>query len=352
MLLAEITVGGVDYYGSLKGHAGDTFYAPWVRRMPTLELGQIEDSGKIGVVFGNIVLTNEHLNNDHPFNTDNYELLVNDPQLYDCKLKWGEDAADYLFDGQIFLQGLNEKELTFALTDRQYELGARPFTLTEAFVFVEGVNFTSGGTLIEITALNHNLAAGTLITFERMTSYGQNLSYTGVVEDNYYYVNGVTSVNSFTILDKDFVPVTGGVGTTGTFISDALTHRVGIPLRVPFSWGVVREQTPVIKKLDVEVANPSLALNSSTAPLTIREDGVVIFTTDSSSTEYWNHPTNGSGIAPTTDTITLNAQTVGGTLSISGISTRSGSEITSQNLGDFFAYVATQLGLTIDNSLI
>ena len=84
MLLAEITVGGVDYYGSLKGHAGDTFYAPWVRRMPTLELGQIEDSGKIGVVFGNIVLTNEHLK---IFNPDKSCWASKTPCSYNTNLK-------------------------------------------------------------------------------------------------------------------------------------------------------------------------------------------------------------------------------------------------------------------------
>ena len=350
MLLASVTVNNSTFYGSLKGHAGEKFYSPWVKRMPTLELGPVEDSGRIGVMFGNLVIVNDHLNEENPFSLEAYEDLVNNPQLYDCTLKWGEDGEN-LFDGQLFLQGLTESEITFALTDKEFSLGARPFTLTESFVFVEGVNYTSAGTLLEITANSHNLTVGTLISFEKMSSYGQSLQYTGVTSDNYYYVNSVTSVDSFTLLDKNFVPVGGNVGTTGTFITDNENHRVGVPLRVPFSWGVVREQTPVIKKNDVEVANPSLQLNSTSAPITIREDGVLVYTTDVNSTEYWGASGN-SGVAPTSDVIRLNRQTTGGVLSVSGISNRSGSTSTSQNLGQFFSYVATQLGLTIDINLI
>lgn len=341
-LLAEITVAETVYRGSKLGLAGEYFWQPFIKRMPSLELGQVEDSGKIGVKFGNLTLHNDFLNAEAPFALQRYEDLVRLPQLYPCAIKWGEAGRD-LFSGQIFLQAISETELTFALTDTEYSLGARPFTLTESFAFVEGVSVPGGGQPVSITANSHGFATGQQVIFEKMDTYGGNLEYLGVSDDNYYYIVR-TSANTFTLQDKDFIPVTAGVGTAGSFVSDGDTHRVGIPLRLPFSWGIVNEQTPVIKKRDDEVANPNLELASSSDPIEIREDGVLIYSTDSGSTEYWNASGN-SGIAPTTSTIKLNAATVGGVLSISGVSTRG------TTLAQFFSYTASQLGLSLDVSL-
>jgi hypothetical protein len=341
-LLATITVDGTAYRGSIRGFAGQNFYQPFVKRMPSLELGQVEDSGKIGVKFGNITLTNDYLNASHPFALQRYEDLVVAPSLYPTSLKWGEAGSD-LFSGNIFLQSVSETEITFALTDDEYTLGARPFTLTENFVFLESVTVPGGGAPVSITALNHQFVSGTVVIFEKMDTYGQLLEYSGVSADNYYYVVR-TSSNTFTLQDKNFVPVTSGVGTAGTFTSDGDTHRVGVPLRVPFSWGIVKNVTPVIKKKDDEVANPDLQTNNSSYPIEIREDGVLIYSTDNTSSEFWNG-SGGSGVAPTSTVIKLNAATTGGVLSISGISTRG------STLLGAYQYVATQLGLTLDTSL-
>ena len=344
-LLVTITVDGTTYRCSKRGFAGEYFWRPVVKRMPSLELGQVEDSGKIGVKFGNLTLFNDHLDSEHPFALSRYEDLVRLPQLYDCSLKWGEDGRD-LFDGQIFLQTISETEITFTLTDTEYTLGARPFTLTESFAFVEGVSVPGGGLPVEITANNHGFSTGQVVTFEKMDTYGANLEYSGVAADNYYYVTR-TGANTFTLQDRDFIQVSSGVGTAGTFTTDSDTHRVGIPLRVPFSWGLVNEQTPVIKKKDDEVANPSLdldATNDSENPIEIREDGVLIYSTNQYSGQWYNASGN-SGVAPTANTIKLNRATTGGVLSISGLSTRG------TTLASFFSYVATQLGLSLDNSL-
>jgi len=340
-LLATITVDGTDYRGSIRGFAGQNFYQPFVKRMPTLELGQVEDSGKIGVKFGNITLTNDYLNASHPFALQRYEDLVVTPSLYPTTLKWGEAGSD-LFSGNIFLQSVTDTELTFALTDTEFTKGARPFTLTENFAFVEAVISSGAGTPVSITALNHGFVTGTVVIFEQMDSYGELLEYQSVAVDNYYYVVR-TGSNTFTLQDKDFIPVTSGYGTTGTFTSDGNTHRVGVPLRIPFSWGIVKNVTPVIKKRDDEVANPDLQTNNSSYPIEIREDGVLIYSTDNTSSEFWNG-SGGSGVAPTSTVIKLNAATTGGVLSISGISNRG------STLSSFYSHVATELSLTLDTS--
>ena len=344
-LLVTITVDGTSYRCSKRGFAGEYFWRPVVKRMPSLELGQVEDSGKIGVKFGNLTLFNDHLDSDHPFGLSRYEDLVRLPRLYDCIIQWGEDGRN-LFDGQIFLQTISETEISFALTDTEYTLGARPFTLTESFAFVEGVSVPGGGLPVEITANAHGFSTGQVVTFEKMDTYGANLEYSGVTADNYYYITR-TGANTFTLQDRDFIQVSSGVGTAGTFTSDGDTHRVGIPLRLPFSWGIVNEQTPVIKKRDDEVANPSLDLdasNNSDNPIEIREDGVLIYSTNSNSGQWYDASGN-SGVAPTASTIKLNRATTGGVLSISGVSTRG------TTLAGFFSYVATQLGLILDNAL-
>ena len=340
-LLATITVDGTAYRGSIRGFAGQNFYQPFIKRMPSLELGQVEDSGKIGVKFGNITLTNDYLSATHPFALQRYEDLLTAPGLYATSLKWGEAGSD-LFSGNIFLQSVTDTELTFALTDTEFTKGARPFTLTENFAFVEAVISSGAGTPVSITALNHGFVTGTVVIFEQMDSYGELLEYSGIATDNYYYVVR-TGSNTFTLQDKNFIPVTSGYGTTGTFTSDGETHRVGVPLRIPFSWGIVKNVTPVIKKRDDEVANPDLQTNNSSYPIEIREDGVLIYSTDNTSSEFWNG-SGGSGVAPTSTVIKLNSATTGGVLSISGISNR-GSTLLS-----FYQYVATDLGLTIDTS--
>ena len=207
---------------------------------------------------------------------------------------------------------------------------------------MEAVISSGAGTPVSITALNHGFVTGTVVIFEQMDSYGELLEYQSVAVDNYYYVVR-TGSNTFTLQDKDFIPVTSGYGTTGTFTSDGNTHRVGVPLRVPFSWGIIKNATPVVKKRDDEVANPDLQTNNSSYPIEIREDGVLIYSTDNTSSEFWNG-SGGSGVAPTSTVIKLNAATTGGVLSISGISNRG------STLSSFYSHVATELGLTLDTS--
>lgn len=342
MLLTTITIDGIDYYGSMRGFAGERFYHPWVKQLPSLELGAVEDSGKVGAKFGQITITNDFNNPAHPFYASRYAALLKEQRLYGIKIQFNETGT-YLFDGNIYLQDASETDLIFTLTDFTYSLGARRFTLIEGFSFVEDISWAGGNSTVTLTANNHNLITGQFIIFEGMNNIGQTLNYVGPPTDNYYVVGSVPTNNTFTLLSKDFTPITSSslVGTLGTYASDSETHRVGIAQRIPFSWGVITNATPVIKKRSDEIANPDLDISSIQYPIEIREDGVLIYSTSPTSTEYWNGG-NGSGIAPTATTIKLNGNTTGGLLSISGVSNRGAT------LEQFFSYVAAQLGLTID----
>ena len=340
-LLAEITVRGTTYRLSRQGLAGQYFYHPFVVRMPTLELGQVEDSGKIGVKFGFITLTNEPTNPDHPFGLVRYSSLFTVQQLFPCTLRWGE-AGRLLFEGQIFLQTITETEITFALTDKSYELGARPFSLTESFVFVEGIRVypTANNDPILIVAPGHQFQTGQVVTFERMTVIGTDLEYTApsfdqatqaqdLDSDNYYIVDSVTTDNAskttlgnatnqtaFTIQNRRFIPVTKLPSNVSlpsvteqflTYNSDGNTHRVGFPQRIPFTWGSFQNQTPVLKKRSNEIANPGLLLNDADYPIEVREDGVLIYSTKSSSSEYWDKGSVSGTYSQSSTIITITA---------------------------------------------
>ena len=351
-LLAEITVQGTVYRVSKKGLAGQYFYHPFVVRMPTLELGQVEDSGKIGVKFGFITLTNEPTNPEHPFGLRRYNSLFSVQQLFPCVLRWGE-AGRILFEGQIFLQTITEKEISFALTDKTYELGARPFSLTESFVFVERIRVfpLTENTPVKFIAPNHPFQTGQIVTFEKMTVIGSDVEYTPQSydqslqsqdpdSDNYYIIDSTDAVNiggspvsAFTIQNKRLIPVVempsdvaspSSPYTEVVYSSDGYNHRVGFPQRVPFSWGVIQHKTPVLKKKSNEVANPSLELNNPDYPIEVSEDGVLIFSTSSASSEYYNPGislsgayTQSSGSTEISITITSHGLATGRTINVS-----------------------------------
>lgn len=343
-ILVEILASGRYYYLSEEGFLGERFYYPFIKRIPTLELGQIENSGRVGIRYGYVTLTNEPTNSLHPFGLNRFSQLLTYQALYPIRIYWGE--GNLIFSGSSFLNSITEEEISLTLTDAEIEFGFQKFSLTEAFVFVEEISSDDDGTTI--TAEDHRLNIGSIVIFEKMESIGTDLQYvrpdiSDLASDNYYYVGSVIDRDNFTIVSKDLLPVTGI--PNGSYTSDGDNHRVGIPQRVPFAFGRVNNRTPVLKKKKNEIANPDLVTSdSSTEPIEVREDGVLIYSTDPSSDEYWNKAGNGQ-VVPTNDVITLNRNTFDGTtLSITGTS-RYG-----KTLQEFFEYCADELDLTLDTS--
>jgi len=354
-ILVEILASGRYYYLSEEGFLGERFYYPFIKRIPTLELGQIENSGRVGIRYGYVTLTNEPTNPLHPFGLNRFSQLLTYQALYPIRIYWGE--GNLIFSGSSFLNSITEEEISFTLTDAEIEFGFQKFSLTEAFVFVEGVSSDldeSGQEVTTITAEDHRLNIGSIVIFEKMESIGTDLQYvrpsiSDLASDNYYYVGSVIDRDNFTIVSKDLLPVTGI--PNGTYTSDGDNHRVGIPQRVPFAFGRINNRTPVLKKKKNEIANPDLVTSdSSTEPIEVREDGVLIYSTDPNSPEYWNKTDGegnliGGGVPPDDDVITLNRNTFDGTtLSITGTS-RYG-----KTLQEFFEYCADELDLTLDTS--
>lgn len=90
MILAEITIGQVTYYLSSEGYQGEQYHYPFIRTLPRLEIGSIGKGGLIGVKLGDITITNDPHNQDHPFGGTRYTDLLTNNDLYSVKIIWSK----------------------------------------------------------------------------------------------------------------------------------------------------------------------------------------------------------------------------------------------------------------------
>lgn len=336
MILAEITIGQVTYYLSSEGYQGEQYHYPFIKTLPRLEIGSIGKGGLIGVKLGDITITNDPHNQDHPFGGTRYTDLLTNNDLYSVKIIWSK-TKEVLHDGAMSLSALTQEELTFNLTDQAYEKYLKHYSITNQWFYVEEV---LNQTPVTLTIPGHEFVVGQVIVFDLMQAAGSELNYSKTA-DNYYVVSSVSG-NDVGIKDKNNLDVSPANVTTGTVTfdngsSDGIPkNRVGIPAYVPFTHGKVFHKTPVIRRHDTEVANPNLKIASAGNPIEVYEDGVLIGTSDPTSSEYFNRQ-------PTADVIYLNSQMAEGDLSISGQSDNG------STLSELFQYFANQLILGFNN---
>ena len=339
MLLVTITVDTVDYHVATDSYQGDFFYYPFVASMPVLEIGPQGSGGLIGVRLGNIALTRDASNPDHPFGVDRFNKLISEPGQYLCKIVWSK-TKEVLHDGTIGLANVSDQILDFTLTDPIYEQELKRYAITEKWFFVEDVLAPSGGGPYRVKVSGHEFVVGMRVVFAEMTGPGSELQY-NQTDDNWFIVGSVTS-DEIGIYTKDFSPLTAGV-TTGTPVFDNGTadgipkNRIGVPAYVPFCHGTVFHKTPVVRRSNQEVANPNLIHTNPSFPLEVYEDGVLIGTNDPSSPEAYTK-------APTDEVIYLNSPMADGKLSICGRA-RSGGTI-----NELFRHFSGLLGLGFDDS--
>lgn len=325
-LLVTITVDSTDFYLSNKQFVGTHYYYPFVVVPPTIEIGVVS-GGLVRIKYGSITLSNDKNSNVHPFGTGRYKFLF-DTQVfpYPIEIRTDENATP-IITGNAYFSNFRDDGIVFDISDIEYEQILTRYTQTEKWCYVENI---SSDTPAQITANNHQFVTGQIITFERMIPANSDLEYSET-NDNYFIVGNVIDANTFELHTKDNVDVVGADIQNGAVAFSELNNRVGLPQENPFTFGQIINRTPVIKKYANEVANPYLLTASNTYPIEVREDGVLIGTTDSNSAEYFT-------TLPTSSTITLNANTTG-VISISGMS-RNGATLT-----ELFTYLATKLGL-------
>jgi len=332
MILAEITVNSTVYYCSTEGYQGLEFYYPFIVSMPRLDIGPVGKGGLIGVQLGDIVLTKDPHNENHPFGGGRFNDLITNSNQYLCKILWSENR-EVLHDAAISLLALDANTLTFTLADKAYEQTLKRYSITQKWNYVEEVKNTNP---LTCEVPNHEFVVGQRVVFSNMTGAGIELNYDGDL-DNYYIVASVSG-DDVGLKDSENVDVDPSGVTTGTVtydggLSDNIPkNRIGIPAYVPFTHGDVFHKTPVIRRSEREVANPNMEYGNLAYPLELYEDGVLVGSTDPTSSEYFNR-------LPTDTVIYLNSALAEGDLSISGRS-RNGSTLT-----ELFNYFATELNL-------
>jgi hypothetical protein len=337
MILAEITVDTVEYYLSTDGYQAEKFYFPFIVSMPRLSIGPVGKGGLIGVQLGDIVLTKDPHNTNHPFGGGRFGSMLNNPTQYACKIIWSE-TQEVLHDAAISLIALDEQSLTFTLADRAFEETLKRYSITNKWNYVEEVKNT---TPVTVDVPGHEYVVGQRVVFSNMTGAGIELNYDGDL-DNYYIVASVSGddvgLKDSENVDVDPSGVTIGTVTYDGGLSDNIPkNRIGIPAFVPFTHGDVFHKTPVIRRSEKEVANPNMEYGNLSFPLEVYEDGVLVGSTDPNSSEYFNR-------LPTDTVIYLNSALAEGDLSISGRS-RNGSTLT-----ELFNYFATQLNLGFNSN--
>ena len=345
MILAEIKVGDDWYYCAETDFEGSNYYWPFLLDMSTLEIGPMGNGGLIGVRIGNLTLTRDPHNINHPFGGERYQHLVNNDNQYLCKLIWSK-TWQTIHEGAISLTDTNEQNITFALTPPTYDQELKRFSITEKWNYVEDVKAGSGvgGRPLTITtSLNHEYVVGMRVVFAEMTGAGKELNYSKA--DNNWFIVGSVSGQDIGLYNKDNEPLDTGGFTLGTPVFDngdadhsndgIPKNRIGVPALIPFTHGTVFHKTPVIRRSNTEVANPNMMTSNPAAPLEVYEDGVLILSTDSSSPEYAKK-------FPTDDVIYLNSGMGQGQLSICGRSRNGGT------LTELFQYFATQLTLGLN----
>lgn len=332
MILAEITVDNTVYYLSQEGYQGEYFYYPFLISMPRLDIGAVGKGGLIGVRLGDLTITNDPHNQQHPFSGTRYADLLAQPYQYSCRIYWSETMT-LLHDGAISLAQIEQTQLTFTLADPAFEQILKYYSITNKWFYVEEVLNT---TPVTITVSGHEFVVGQEIVFDLMQGPGQELNYDRA-NHNYYVVASVSG-NTIGLKDsenQDILPanVTLGTVTLDNGTTDNIPkNRVGIPALVPFTHGAVFHKTPVIRRHGTEVANPNMSWTNTEFPLEVYEDGVLIGSTDPASPELFNR-------APTETVIYLNSQMAEGDLSISGIS------LNGSTISDLFIYLGEQLNL-------
>jgi len=332
VLLAEITVGGEVYYCARGVYQGGRFYYPFITDLPQLEIGPTEGA-LIGVRLGDLVLTREPDNLLHPFGGARFAPLLNEPTLYNVRIRWQEGGA-VLHDGAMALTKLDDESLTFALTDPVFEQELKFYSITADWYYCEEVADDGSG-YVQLLVPNHEFIVGTRVLLEQMQTAGAELNYSRN-DNNYYEIDGVNG-DRVTIKDKDNVRVQVAGVTLGAVTFSAGNNRVGTPAFVPFTHGIVQNQRPVIQRWNEEIANPGLTWLDPSNPIEVWEDGTLIGSSDPASPEFFQR-------TPDETTIYLNQPTTNGDLSISGRGTFGTS------LDDLFRYVANRLSLGYDNA--
>ena len=212
VLLTEMTFNNRTWYLSQAGFQGINYYAPYLTKSPTLELGQIK-GGYIGVRLGNVAIANRPNDRLSPFSiySGGYAKLLADPtQKIPIKIDWQQQTETVsLFDGTMYLKTFGSDVITFLLEESLIDTPLLE-EVNDSQAELEVISVTSAtvnGKTVTVSAPSHDLTNDDLIY----------VSQTGGTTGNYTTPFGgkpVTVIDDSTF-SFDAPQTTSGTGMTG-----------------------------------------------------------------------------------------------------------------------------------------
>ena len=288
VLLVEIDFNSKTWYLSGEGYLGDNYYAPYLSKSPSLELGQVK-GGYIGVRIGNISIASQPNNKTSPFSIfgGGYSALISNPtQKIPIRIYWRqEDTTSSIFNGLMYLKDFNVDNFNFLLEDQydDVDLLKTVSDITSELIELSSISIRGLGTTAEVTSPDHGLSNGDLINVSGSPS--PNTAFNTPV--------GSTSGDKrpITVVDDNSFRYT--IDSSNTAYQPSGPYKISYyeKKNVPFSFGIVTREKGLIQVDDgtgdysgFAYANPDLDIsantNSSAIPIQLFDDGVLTGTND------------------------------------------------------------------------
>ena len=323
ILLVEIDFNKKTWYLSEEGFIGDNYYAPYLASTPEIELGQIK-GGYINIRIGEMSIANRSNDRFSPFSIfgGGYSILIQNPtSKIPTRIYWRQnDTTESIFTGTMYLSSFDIDQFNFILEDNFEDVDLltsvsdvkAEFEKTTS-IYIRGLGSVNGLNLAEVVAPDHGLFDGDYINVANAVETSFNTPENSVLGER----------REVTIIDEN--TFTYEIDSISTIIENAGTYTISFLSKknVPFSFGVVTREKGLIQKEDGTVgskgfaySNPSLKLESDyenpsdVVPILLFDDGVLVGSSDSSSTRRTIYPVIGaSGVSVAYDIVTITTQT-------------------------------------------
>lgn len=300
LLLVEIEFNSKTWYLSEEGYIGENYYAPYLSETPSLELGEVK-GGYIGVRIGDLSIANRPNDRFSPFSIfgGGYsKLLANPNQKINVQIYWQQNLRrDSLFDGTMYLSGFDTDSFNFLLEDKiaDVDLLTTARDIKSSLASVNSISIRGDGAEGVVTAPDHGLKEGDLIQVTSSVNYNV---FNTLNSDNETIDVPVIKVDDGSGgFDPNFFRYAFTQGQTSTDYDISSNYSINAYTQKPqpFSFGVVEREKDIIQTAEItrasvgeksgfEYSNPDLKVNSSTNPITLFDDGVLVGIEDNTKT--------------------------------------------------------------------
>lgn len=323
ILLVEIDFNKKTWYLSEEGFIGDNYYAPYLSSTPEIELGQIK-GGYINIRFGEISIANRLNDRFSPFSIfgGGYSVLIQNPtSKIPVRIYWRQnDVTESIFNGTMYLSSFDIDKFDFIIEDNfeDVDLLTNVSDIKAEFeqttsIYIRGLGNVNGLNIAEVVAPDHGLFDGDYINVANAVETNFNTTENSVLGER----------RSVTIIDEN--TFTYEIDASSTVLEKAGVYTISFLSKknVPFSFGIVTREKGLIQKEDgnqgqkgFSYSNPQLKLTSDyenpsdVIPIELFDDGVLVGSSDSTSTKRAIYPVSGtSGVSVAYDIVTITTQT-------------------------------------------